>query len=646
MAGPCVRSLGGLAIPVLICVLVSGCLATDVAGSATQTEGQVPPGPPRFDVVSEQDCPDIDFECVRLSVPRDHFSADSTRWEVDFAIRRAPGAAKGTFVTITGGPGSSGLASADFYTDAMPAGITDNYDIVFLDQRGIGGSEPVRCDEATATYYDTTADPWNPDERDQVIADAQTFADACVAESGVSESDMAFYSTVQAVEDLEAFRAYLDVDRLNLYGESYGTQYVQTYAAAHPEHVESLILDGVVDLTTQVIPYYIETAQAFGDAVAATLDACDRANDCASDATAEAVRAYEDLAAELEAGPIEYEFPMPDGDTDSREFTASDLSSAASGFAGSLGVRMLLQRAVNSAAEGNLVPLARMAYSARAEDAETFEPEIDPSFSDAMFFAVECQDYSYLAQAGTPRERLDVWVAAAEAAGLDEQVLGGIAFGDLPCLVWPSTEEVVQRPDPITETPYPVFVLNSNTDPNTPADNALRVFSRLSDSYLVILDGGPHVIFGWGYRCVDDVIGDFLGAGEVPINRITLCDGSVADPYVSNAPGTEAEYVDAPTTVTAIENSVLNNLEYYDWSGDDVLEMGCDAGGSLIYEPNSGGAELAFDACEFTEGVPVDGTGAVRFSGSATLDVTLPFADLVTTTNGAISGTFRGVPVA
>ncbi|MBA3410590.1 MAG: alpha/beta fold hydrolase [Geodermatophilaceae bacterium] len=630
-------------------LLLSGCIAAEVVGvdSANGSADRVRPGPPRFVVVSEQDCPDItDFECVRLSVPRDHFSDDDTEWEVTFAIRRAEGAAKGTFVTVTGGPGSSGLASAEGYTDAMPPGITDNYDIVFFDQRGIGDSQPVRCDEATGRYYDTTADVWDPDQRTQVIDDAQTFVDDCVAESGVSEQDMTYYSTAQAIEDLEAFRAYLGADQLSLYGESYGTQYVQTYAAAHPKRVASLIVDGVVDLSTEIIPYYIESAQAYGDTVNATLDACDRASVCAEDAPGDAIRAYNDLAAELDEGPIVYEFPLPDGTLESREFTEDDLFSAASGFASGLGVRMQLQRAVNSAAEGNLVPLARLAHSARAQDAETYEPEIDAAFSDAMFFAVECQDYSYLPDLGSPRERLDAWVAAAQAAGLDEEPLGGIAFGDLPCLVWPSTSDIVERPAPITEAAYPVFVLNSNTDPNTPADNAMRVFSRFTESYLVLLDGGPHVIFGWGYRCVDDLIGDFLGDGELPVSRITLCDGAVADPYVPNTPATEAEYVDVVTTVSAIEDSVFNNVEYNDWYGDSVLEMGCDLGGTLTYDPISGGAELTFSACEFSDGVPVDGTGELRFSGTTTVDVVLPFADLISDGAGTITGTFRGQPVA
>ncbi len=58
--------------------------------------------------------------------------------------------------------------------------------------------------------------------------------DACLAETKAVPADLPYYSTRQAVEDLEAFRQYLGVDKIALYGESYGTQYVQTYAARTP----------------------------------------------------------------------------------------------------------------------------------------------------------------------------------------------------------------------------------------------------------------------------------------------------------------------------------------------------------------------------------------------------------------------------
>ena len=53
-------------------------------------------------------------------------------------IRPATGDRLGTFVTITGGPGSAGIASADDYTSYMSDQITEHYDLVFLNQRGSG----------------------------------------------------------------------------------------------------------------------------------------------------------------------------------------------------------------------------------------------------------------------------------------------------------------------------------------------------------------------------------------------------------------------------------------------------------------------------------------------------------------------------
>ena len=289
--------------------------------------------------------------------------------------------------------------------------------------------------------------------------------------------DLPYYATTQAVEDLEAIRQYLGVEQFVLYGESYGTQYVQTYAAAHPDNVSMLILDGVVDLTVDVLPYYEEGARAHDDALEAVLQACTADEACAVDAGGDALVAYDALAATLDAGPIEYDFPMPDGTVERRTFGASDLELAAAGTVNSLGDRMLLQRAVTAAADGNLVPLARLAYSSVYVDPETLEVDVDPAWSDATYYAVECQDYEFLPDAGTPRERLDAWLDEGAAAGIEDLRLGSIFYGDLPCLFWPEQPADVPRPAPIVDPPYPTLVLNADTDGPTPVVNAMRVFA-------------------------------------------------------------------------------------------------------------------------------------------------------------------------
>src|SRR5262245_27495852 len=88
-----------------------------------------------------QPCPDSEFTCVTLSVPLDHFDTRNRRTiDVVFAVLPATGQRKGMFVTATGGPGVSGLASKDSYTEAFDPSIRRRFDIVFFDQRGIGAS--------------------------------------------------------------------------------------------------------------------------------------------------------------------------------------------------------------------------------------------------------------------------------------------------------------------------------------------------------------------------------------------------------------------------------------------------------------------------------------------------------------------------
>ena len=71
----------------------------------------------------------------------------------------------------------------------------------------------------------------------------------------------------QAAEDLEQFRQYLGADKIQLYGESYGTQLVQTYAAAHPDRIAGLFLDGPVDLSHSLMDYYQEQTKGFAEAL-------------------------------------------------------------------------------------------------------------------------------------------------------------------------------------------------------------------------------------------------------------------------------------------------------------------------------------------------------------------------------------------
>ncbi|HEX7472037.1 MAG TPA: alpha/beta fold hydrolase [Candidatus Limnocylindrales bacterium] len=613
--------------------------------SSAPPAGALPQSPK---VVKVETCPGSSFTCVTLGVPRDHFSAGGPTWNVTFAIKKAAKQRKGVFVTITGGPGSSGLASAEDYTSAFATSVTDHYDIVFLDQRGVGLSQPLACPVATASYYQTDSDPTKAAQFDAAAHDAKAYVDACLAETKVDPTDLPFYSTRQAVEDLEAFRLYLGVDKIALYGESYGTQYAQTYASAHPTHVASLFVDGPVDLTMDGPAFYREEVRAFDDALTATLAACDTNRVCRRDSASGAVVGYDALRTKLLAGPVSIRFPTARGTFATRALTSALLDNAAAGYVYSQLSRMLLQRAVTAATQGDYVPLIRLAYDSLTIDPETLAPIADPTYSDAMYYAVECQDYAYYPTAGDPTARLHAWVADAKLAGVGSLRLSSTYFGDTPCLWWPNTPTTDPRIPALVDEPFPTFVLTATLDPATPFADAMRIYSRLTDAYMFVQTGGPHVIFGRGLSCPDDAISAYLATDTLPTTRITVCAGAVADPYVADPLRVAAGYSTARQFGTSIEDTLLNTDDYNYRYGSDPLALGCDQGGALTYRPGSAGTRVDLAACAFTPGLAMTGSASLGDDGSFRLSVRIGGQALLYARdadgNVSVSGTFRGKP--
>jgi pimeloyl-ACP methyl ester carboxylesterase len=620
------------------------------AGSPSPTPAA---GNASWTLVRTQPCPGTSFECVTLAVPKDHFAAPGGEtWEVTFAIHRATGERKGTYVEITGGPGYSDIPTSDGYLDTYDAAITDSFDMVYLDQRGIGMSGPIQCTDAAATWYTATARAQVPAERDAAAAAAAAFARDCVAESGVDEADLPFYATVQAVEDLEAVRDYLGVDKLDLYGLSYGTQFVQTYAAAHPDRVATLYVDGPVDLTLDGPSYYVEAARSAEDTLVATLRGCTADETCTADvAGGDALAAYDALAARLAAGPIGFDFPTAADALVHRELTTADLEYAAFYSLYGQTDRFLLQRAIAAASHDDLVPLARLAYSSLGLDPETLDPIPYTDYSDALYYAVECQDYAFFPEIADPAARVAAWVASGDAGGVNDLRLATSFYGDLPCLYWPTASTSTARPAPIVDPPYPVFVLTSTTDPATPIANGMRIFGRLSDAWFVQAVGGPHVIYGWGLACPDDLITAWLTERTPPAARVTTCAWDLTDQYVANARPEASGYANALELAQSVDDQLFNTNDYLYALADDALTIGCDFGGTLTYTPTDAGTAVTLDACEFTPDLPLDGEGETDDeAGTFELDLRGPGSTLHYERDGdggtSVTGTFDGRTVS
>jgi len=257
---------------------------------------------------------DSAFTCVTIDVPLDHFNPDNTRTiPVVFAVLPASGVRQGMFVTATGGPGTSGVLLADTYSAGFDPSILGAFDIVFFDQRGVGLSGGLTCPFAATTYYQQDARGITRQQERELKQIAGTFATNCVSEL-TSPGLLPYIGTKQAVEDLEAFRQIVGDEKFWFYGESYGTQYAQVYAAAHGDRLAGLILDSPVDLRVDGIEYYSQQAQAFNDTLTATLSACHADPNCLEDMKGNAVNAYDALASKLSNQAISFRFLFREAD--------------------------------------------------------------------------------------------------------------------------------------------------------------------------------------------------------------------------------------------------------------------------------------------------------------------------------------------
>ncbi len=549
-----------------------------------------------------------EFTCVTLTVPLDHFDPGNRRaLNVVFAVRPATGQRKGMFVTVTGGPGTSGLDAKDSYTAAFDPSIPRHFDVVFFDQRGVGLSGGLTCPASAAAFYQTDQRAVTPAQEAAVKVSAQTFASSCVTEMG-SPTILPYLGTAQAVQDLEFFRRLMQDDKFWLYGESYGTQYVQTYAAAHGSHLAGMILDGTVDLTLDGLTFYAQQTQAFNDTLVGTLQTCDADPACAANMRTGAVAAYDTLASRLRQGPLPFWFPLPSGGVAWRQFTFANLEVTASGQMYNEADRMLFERALAAAAGRNdLVPLARLLYLTLNVDPTTLVALPDTSFSNAMFYAVECQDYAY--GTGTPRKRAEQYIRAGDAVDASVPRLNYLFYGDLPCVYWPNATTDLTRPAPLVAQGIPTLVLGATADPATPVGNGVSVYHRLADGYLITQQGGPHVIFGRGNPCPDDIVTAFLVKGQVPSAREMTCPGVVADDYVPLAPVSAAAFGTPLEAFQSAETELYYLPEYYYWDGETPTSVGCPFSGTLAFQPGRTHTNFALNHCAFSHGWAMTGTG-------------------------------------
>ncbi|MCQ8835584.1 alpha/beta hydrolase [Streptomyces malaysiensis] len=217
---------------------------TASAAAADRPPAQVQWGACPDDVVAEAAPTKLD--CATVPVPVDYTKPKGDR--IDLMVSRlastTPKKRRGILMLNPGGPGGSGLTlSAVLVRLGLPASVTDAYDIIGMDTRGVGHSGTVSCGFTDDSPYYSNIPPYAVDDA-AVTAQAKIVkqvAEQCASHD--RDDRLRHLTTANMARDLDRIRAALGEKKTSFLGYSYGSALGAAYASMFPKRSDRIVLD-------------------------------------------------------------------------------------------------------------------------------------------------------------------------------------------------------------------------------------------------------------------------------------------------------------------------------------------------------------------------------------------------------------------
>ncbi|MGH9944219.1 MAG: alpha/beta hydrolase, partial [Pyrinomonadaceae bacterium] len=354
-------------------------------------------------------------------------------------------------------------------------------DLVFVDQRGTGGSNPLNCDF------------FNPSDLHSYFGFYFPLADVRQCREQLeSKADLKLYTTHIAMDDLDEVRAALGYEQINISGGSYGTRAAQVYLKRHQSHVRTVVLQGVSP-TNQLMPrdFPQHTERALNGVV----------EECAADDACRA--AFPNLRAEVKAvlerlvrGPVAVDVKRPRTGVSTRVELSRDLAGEALRYMlYQSGAASRIPLFIHLAAQGNFTPLA--------ESAIFYRQQIVATGSNGMYLSVTCAE-------DLPWIRPDEGERNAAHTFLGDYRLRQQRAA---CALWPRSEIPKGYAEP-TRSDVPALILTGQWDPVTPPVYGDTAAKYLTNSLHLVVPHGGHGFNGLdGLDCIQNLIAGFVDRG-------------------------------------------------------------------------------------------------------------------------------------
>jgi pimeloyl-ACP methyl ester carboxylesterase len=606
--------------------------------------------------------------CGQLSVPLDYrHPAISPRISISFEWYPADNGrrvhARGTVLPVEGGPGYPSIGSVS-YANSIGSGTSGyagmygpllrRWNMLAIDLRGTGSSETLNCplvqhanapkpsvwfENATARCAASLNHRWHYTNGSRVHA-----------------SDL--FTTAASAEDAAAVIRALEVPRVDLYGDSYGSWFSQVFASRYPRLLRSLILDSTYP-TVGIDPWYISGVAS----MPAAFDlACSRWAACAQ---AEAgapgspwIRIGQ-VAQLLRAHPISGTVAGPyNGGPTHTTMGAVGLVNIVND-AGSDSIVYQQLDATDRALLFNhdQAPLLRLYAQRLAYDENYMVPANQES--EGLYLAVACLDYRQLFKLSDPiSTRLHEFEAAqkalppqtffpfttAEWLSMDENTETYDA-----CLKWPrptDAERPIDHRPPLVPGSLPVLDLGGEFDTLTPPVDHPRILKALGGkSRFVLVANTTHVVGEGSTTCGSLLVERFVANPSALGNLNTSCaaqtpaihsvgvfaDSLAQEPPITPAPGNTATVAARELAAAAVQTAGDAFTRFYAAVGNRDTGL---HGGTVAVTHT--GQLLTLHRDQLIPGVAVSGTVALTASKNP-LDGFDALAHLTTTGGGTFT---------
>lgn len=398
------------------------------------------------------------------------------------------------FVPLAGGPGQSAVEAyplAGFTTK-----VRQQRDVVLIDQRGTGHSNPLQCD---------FRDPKDPNAilGETILLDRLR---ACRTNLE-AVADLTQYTTPISADDLDELRQALGYDKISLFGGSYGTRAALVYLRMHGDHVRSIALEAVAPPEYRIPLSFSRTIQSSVDRLIAR---------CEADATCHAdfpnlKSEFIEILSRLDRSPATFQIKRNTG-----EMQTVTLSRGA--FVGNLRPILYLPSVISqfpylihSVYQGDWTPLGTIVL--------TFREAVEKVIARGMSLSVICtEDIPGITEESIHKETAGTYLG-------DFQV----RYFQKGCHEWPEGRVPANLHDPVRSS-VPALLISGALDPATPPEASQSAARALTNSRAIVVKEGTH---GTGSPCLDGLLAQFVADGSAEKLDTACVDQIHLPPFIT-----------------------------------------------------------------------------------------------------------------